>query len=130
MRGLRDKSGWCFCAGGGKSERVKRSIFSGKSPAMAAISGGGTGFLIHRNLLLTTHANIPSVGAAEAAEVRVHRGRVLAHLVPHRFLFSLYSRNPFFFCIRNLFFKVGCCLGSRFPICKLRNFLVDIMQLE
>ncbi|ONK56213.1 uncharacterized protein A4U43_C10F5290 [Asparagus officinalis] len=56
---LRDNSSWCFCSGGGKSERVQGGIFSGKSPAMASISGGGTGFLIHRSLLLTTHAKIP-----------------------------------------------------------------------
>lgn len=85
---LGDKSSWCFCSGGGKSERVKGSIFSGKSPAMAEISGGGTGFLIHRSLLLTTNVNIPSVAAAEAAEVRINRGRDLACLVPLRFLLS------------------------------------------
>ncbi|XP_020261859.1 uncharacterized protein LOC109837890 [Asparagus officinalis] len=85
---LGDKSSWCFCSGGGKSERVKGSIFSGKSPAMAEISGGGTGFLIHRSLLLTTHANIPSVAVAEAAEVRINRGRDLACLVPLRFFIT------------------------------------------
>lgn len=79
---------WCFCNGGGKSERTKASIFSGKGPAMARISTdgllSGTGFLIHRNLLLTTHAIIPSVAAAEAAEIRLQNG-VGASLFPHRF---------------------------------------------
>lgn len=79
---------WCFCNGGGKSEKVKVSIFSTKGPAMARILVGenisGTGFLIHRNLLLTTHVNIPSVAAAEASEVRLKDG-VAAALVPHRF---------------------------------------------
>lgn len=86
---LREGAGWCLCAGGGKSERIKGAIFSGKGPALAAISsvpggGCGTGFLIHRGLLLTTHANIPTVAAAEAAEIRLHHGRVSARLVPHR----------------------------------------------
>ncbi|KAL7586443.1 hypothetical protein Lser_V15G38937 [Lactuca serriola] len=79
---------WCFCNGGGKSERTKASIFSGKGPAMARISTdglvSGTGFLIHRNLLLTTHAILPSVAAAEAAEIRLQNG-VGASLFPHRF---------------------------------------------
>lgn len=82
---------WCFCNGGGKSEKVKVSIFSTKGPAMARILVGenisGTGFLIHRNLLLTTHVNIPSVAAAEASEVRLKDG-VAAALVPHRFFIS------------------------------------------
>ncbi|KAJ0972487.1 hypothetical protein J5N97_020446 [Dioscorea zingiberensis] len=90
---LREGAGWCLCAGGGRSERVKGSIFSGKGPALAAISsglgcGGGTGFLIHRGLLLTTHANIPTLAAAEAAEIRLHHGRVGARLVPHRFFIT------------------------------------------
>ncbi|KAL3828974.1 hypothetical protein ACJIZ3_017776 [Penstemon smallii] len=74
---------WCFCNGGAKSEKMKAAIFSGKAPSMARISGGGTGFLIHRNLLLTTHANLPSVAAAEAAEIRLHNG-LSAILFPHR----------------------------------------------
>ncbi|GMH20404.1 hypothetical protein Nepgr_022245 [Nepenthes gracilis] len=88
---------WCFCNGGGKSERLKSSIFSTKSPAMARLSssgGGGvggevsgTGFLIHRTLLLTTHANLPSVAAAEFAEIRLQNG-VAATLVPHRFFIT------------------------------------------
>ncbi|MCI29929.1 hypothetical protein A2U01_0051138, partial [Trifolium medium] len=41
----------------------------------------GTGFLIHRNLLLTTHANLPSVVAAGSSEIRLHNG-VAATLVP------------------------------------------------
>ncbi|PSR86342.1 Flocculation protein [Actinidia chinensis var. chinensis] len=82
---------WCFCNGGGKSERTKAAIFSGKGPAMARISGGGgmsgTGFLIHRNLMLTTHVNLPSVVAAEAAEIRLQNG-VAASLFPHRFFIT------------------------------------------
>ncbi|KAD3068485.1 hypothetical protein R6Q59_017497 [Mikania micrantha] len=82
---------WCFCNGGVKSERTKASIFSGKGPAMARISNGslfsGTGFLIHRNLLLTTHASLPSVASAEAAEIRLQNG-VGASLFPHRFFIT------------------------------------------
>ncbi|GFQ04192.1 hypothetical protein PHJA_002563100 [Phtheirospermum japonicum] len=78
---------WCFCNGGGKSERMKAAIFSGKAPAMARINGGGTGFLIHRNLLLTTHANLPSVAAVEAAEIRLHNAQS-ATLFPHRFFIT------------------------------------------
>ncbi|KAJ6807183.1 uncharacterized protein M6B38_173755 [Iris pallida] len=86
--GVLGDNGWCFCSGVGKSERIKGSIFSTKAPAMASISGGGTGFLVHRSLLLTTHANIPSLAAAEAAEIRIHNGRVGARLVPHRFFIT------------------------------------------
>lgn len=81
---------WCFCSGGGKSERIKAAIFSGKGQAMARIAGVGaggissTGFLIHRNLLLTSHVNIPSVAAAEAVEIHLQNG-VAASLYPHRF---------------------------------------------
>ncbi|KAI3742059.1 hypothetical protein L1987_59738 [Smallanthus sonchifolius] len=83
---------WCFCNGGGKSERTKASIFSGKGPAMARINStgcllSGTGFLIHRNLLLTTHAILPSVASAEAAEIRLQNG-VGASLFPHRFFIT------------------------------------------
>lgn len=82
---------WCFCSGGGKSERMKAAIYAGKGPAMARISGGGgvsgTGFLIHRNLLLTTHVNLPSVTAAEAAEIRFQSG-VGASLYPHRYFIT------------------------------------------
>ncbi|XP_058093350.1 uncharacterized protein LOC131239588 [Magnolia sinica] len=80
------KESWCFCSGSGRSERMKGNIFSSKGPAMAAISGG-TGFLIHRNLLLTTHINLPSVAAAEAADVRL-QDHVAARLVPHRFFIT------------------------------------------
>lgn len=79
---------WCFCNGGGKSERMKASIFSIKGPAMVHISGSGTGFLIHRNLLLTTHVILPSVAAAEAAEIRLKNG-VAAVLFPHRSVYLL-----------------------------------------
>ncbi|XP_057549127.1 uncharacterized protein LOC130827424 [Amaranthus tricolor] len=95
---------WCFCNGGGKSERLKAAIFSSKSSAIAKLSipsaysasgrsvGGnveasGTGFLIHKNLLLTTHVNLPSVNAAESAEIRLQNG-VPATLVPHRFFIT------------------------------------------
>ncbi|XP_073146623.1 uncharacterized protein [Henckelia pumila] len=78
---------WCFCSGGGKSERMKAAIFSGKAMAMARIHDGGTGFLIHRNLLLTTHANIPSVAAAETADIRLQNG-LAASLFPHRFFIT------------------------------------------
>ncbi|PON59380.1 Peptidase S1, PA clan [Trema orientale] len=90
MGGLRES--WCFCKGVSKSERMKGAIFSGKAPAMARISGAGngisgTGFLIHRHLLLTTHVNIPSVNAAESAEIRLQNG-VASSLVPHRFFIT------------------------------------------
>ncbi|RAL43414.1 hypothetical protein DM860_012555 [Cuscuta australis] len=91
MRVLRDS--WCFCNGGGKTERMKASIFSSKGPAMAQIAscngggGGGTGFLIHRNLLLTTHLNLPSAPSAEAAEIRIQNGAA-ACLFPHRFFIT------------------------------------------
>ncbi|KAJ8559379.1 hypothetical protein K7X08_003437 [Anisodus acutangulus] len=85
MVGLVDS--WCFCNGGGKSEKMKGTIFSGKGPAMAHIGESGTGFLIHRNLLLTTHVILPSVNAAEAAEIRLQNG-VVACLFPHRFFIT------------------------------------------
>ncbi|KAL6564985.1 hypothetical protein OROMI_016435 [Orobanche minor] len=78
---------WCFCNGGGKSERMKVTIFSGNSPAMARINCGCTGFLIHRNLLLTSHANLPSVAAVEAADIQLHNG-LSATLFPHRFFIT------------------------------------------
>ncbi|WOK94499.1 hypothetical protein Cni_G03201 [Canna indica] len=97
------REGWwsCFCSGGGKSERVKGGIFASKGPSLAAISlvgggggggwggdAGGTGFLIHRNLLLTTHANLPTVAAAEVAEICLCHGRLPARLVPQRFFIT------------------------------------------
>ncbi|KAK9159934.1 hypothetical protein Syun_006275 [Stephania yunnanensis] len=77
---------WCFCNGGAKTERMKGTIFASRASAMAEV-GGGTGFLIHRNLLLTTHVNLPSVAAAEAAEIRLQEGGP-ARLVPHRFFIT------------------------------------------
>ncbi|KAG8641966.1 hypothetical protein MANES_12G047141v8 [Manihot esculenta] len=79
---------WCFCKGVGKTERMKAAIFSDKGPALATISCAGNGtsgtrFLIHQNLLLTAHVNIPSVAAAESSEIRLQNG-VAANLVPHR----------------------------------------------
>ncbi|XP_015077492.1 uncharacterized protein LOC107021361 isoform X1 [Solanum pennellii] len=85
MVGLVDS--WCFCYGGGKSEKIKATIFTGKGSAMAHIASSGTGFLIHRNLLLTTHVILPSVAAAEAAEIRLQNG-VVACLFPHRFFIT------------------------------------------
>nr|GEU78140.1 trypsin-like cysteine/serine peptidase domain-containing protein [Tanacetum cinerariifolium] len=84
---------WCFCNGGGKSERTKGSVYVNKGSAMAKISssnGGlfcGTGFLIHRNLLLTTHGVLPSVASVEAAVIEVQNG-VGASLFPHRFFIT------------------------------------------
>jgi hypothetical protein len=65
---------------------MKAAIFSNKASAMVRVSGAGTGtgFLIHRNLLLTTHANFPSVAAAESSEIWLHNS-VSASLVPHRY---------------------------------------------
>jgi hypothetical protein len=83
----KEGAGWCFCSGGGggRSERVKAAIFSAKAAALAAVCGhGGTGLLIHRNLLLTTHGNLPSAAAAEDAHALLGHARVPARLVPHR----------------------------------------------
>ncbi|KAG0480926.1 hypothetical protein HPP92_011784 [Vanilla planifolia] len=91
---------WCFCGGGGRSERLKGSIFTGKGPAMASIFSGscsrgqgmcnlqGAGFLIHRNLLLTTHGTLPSAMAAESAEIQLNHGRLPARLTPSRFFIT------------------------------------------
>uniref|UniRef100_A0A0E0JST3 Uncharacterized protein n=1 Tax=Oryza punctata TaxID=4537 RepID=A0A0E0JST3_ORYPU len=87
----REGAGWCFCSGGGggRSERVKAAIFSAKAAALAAVGGhGGAGVLIHRNLLLTTHGNLPSAAAAEDAEALLGHGRLAARLVPHRFFIT------------------------------------------
>jgi len=90
MGGVSLRESWCFCKGVSKSERMKAAIFTGKGQAMATITGispnglSGTGFLIHRNLLLTTHTNLPSVVAADSAEIRLHNG-VAATLVPQRY---------------------------------------------
>ncbi|KAI4365757.1 hypothetical protein MLD38_021716 [Melastoma candidum] len=79
----------CFCNGVGRSEKMKAAIFSGKSPAVARISEAGTGFLIHRNLLLTTHGNIPSASAAECALARLEGGgAAAAALSPNRFFIT------------------------------------------
>ncbi|KAL5219736.1 hypothetical protein ABZP36_024449 [Zizania latifolia] len=94
---LGDCSGWCFCSGGAKLERIKSTILAGKGAAVAAVSfvgggegggRGGSGFLIHRGLLLTTHGTIPSAAAAGAAEVRLSHGRLPASLVPQRFFIT------------------------------------------
>lgn len=87
----KEGAGWCFCSGGGggRSERVKAAIFSAKSAALAAVCGhGGTGLLVHRNLLLTTHGNLPSAAAAEDADALLGHARVPARLVPHRFFIT------------------------------------------
>ncbi|KAM3210180.1 hypothetical protein ACQJBY_064291 [Aegilops geniculata] len=105
---LGDRSGWCFCSGGGaKLERIKSTLLATKGPALAAVSfprggegagggggggGGGEkrggGFLIHRALLLTTHGTVPSAAVAGAAEVQLSHGRLLARLVPQRFFIT------------------------------------------
>lgn len=84
----REGNGWCFC-GGGRTERLMGSLLSCKGPAMASISSGagrgdGTGFLIHPNLLLTTHGTLASVAAAEDVEIQLNQGRFPARLVPYR----------------------------------------------
>ncbi|XP_062207880.1 uncharacterized protein LOC133909459 [Phragmites australis] len=86
----REGAGWCFCSGGGdvRSERVKAAIFSAKAAALAAVSGHGSGLLIHRNLLLTTHGNLPSAAAAEDAEALLGHERLAARLEPHRFFIT------------------------------------------
>ena len=82
----REGAGWCFCSGGGggRSERVKAAIFSAKSAALASVCGHGTGLLIHRNLLLTTHGSLASAAAAEDTDALLGHARVPARLVPHR----------------------------------------------
>ncbi|KAK5824884.1 hypothetical protein PVK06_019671 [Gossypium arboreum] len=71
----------------GGLRELKGTIFSSKAPAMARITGAAadgisvTRFPIHRNLLLTTHVNLPSVAAAESSEIRLQNG-VAATLVP------------------------------------------------
>ncbi|XP_042407428.1 uncharacterized protein LOC121997205 isoform X1 [Zingiber officinale] len=73
---------------------MKDSIFSSKGLALASISvvggcGGGcagTGFLIHRNLLLTTHACLPSTAVAEETEIQLFRGCTVGRLVPQSYL--------------------------------------------
>ncbi|KAE8685313.1 oleoyl-acyl carrier protein thioesterase 1 [Hibiscus syriacus] len=73
---------------------MKGTVFSSKAPAMARITGASgdgvsvAGFLIHRNLLLTTLVNLPSVAAAESSEIRLQNG-VAATLVPHRFFITI-----------------------------------------
>ncbi|KAK7287380.1 hypothetical protein RIF29_00653 [Crotalaria pallida] len=86
------RESWCFCKGLSKSERMKAAISSGKGQAMATISNAstglsGTGFLIHRYLLLTTHANLPSALAAHTSEIRLRDGKA-ATLVPQRFFIT------------------------------------------
>ncbi|KAJ4748555.1 Expressed protein 1 [Rhynchospora pubera] len=94
---------FCLCASTGEvkhnsssDDKVKATIFSTKGAAFATLfslpttgSGTvGTGFLIHRNLLLTTHSNLPSTTVAESAIVRIGFGRVSARLVPQRFFIT------------------------------------------
>lgn len=111
---------WCFCKGVGKSERMKASIFTSKASAMARISDG-TGFLIHRNLLLTTHANLPSVSSAESSEIRLQNG-VAATLVPHRYycLSSLEKRSisilGYFYFLCFIFIVGICCYVMGFDL--------------
>ncbi|KAK4749071.1 hypothetical protein SAY87_026520 [Trapa incisa] len=77
----------CFCKGVGKTERMKGAVFTSKTAIMARVSGAGTGFLIHRNLLLTTHSSIPSIAAAESSEIQLHN-MASAILHPHRFFIT------------------------------------------
>ncbi|GJT85481.1 trypsin-like cysteine/serine peptidase domain-containing protein [Tanacetum coccineum] len=76
----------CFCNGICKSEKTKCSILSVKGLSMARVSNG-SGFLIHRNLLLTSHAVLPSLAAAQAAEIHLQNGAA-ALLVPNRFFIT------------------------------------------
>ena len=88
----REGAGWCFCSGGGgddggRSVRVKAAIFSARASALAAVRAQGhhgSGLLIHRNLMLTTHGNLPSAAAAEDADALLGHGRLVARLEPHR----------------------------------------------
>lgn len=102
---LGEGSRWCFCSGGGRSERMKDNIFASKGLALASISvagggsgggggGAGTGFLIHRNLLLTTHARLPSAAASEAVEIQLFRGCAVGRLVPQRLVASFFTDFP------------------------------------
>ncbi|KAL4192563.1 hypothetical protein AMTRI_Chr06g172600 [Amborella trichopoda] len=77
---------WCFCSGGGRSEKIKGTILGSKGPAMARVCGK-TGFLINRALLLTTHANLPSPASAQGVEIQLHCRRT-AKLVPQRFFLT------------------------------------------
>ncbi|KAF3337211.1 hypothetical protein FCM35_KLT17798 [Carex littledalei] len=95
---------FCLCASTGdikhnsssSDDKVKATIFSSKGAAFATLfslsttgSGSvGTGFLIHRNLLLSTHSNLPSATVAESAIVQIGFGRVSARLVPQRFFIT------------------------------------------
>lgn len=122
---------WCFCKGVGKSEKMKASIFSGKAPAMARISvsgpngvTSGTGFLIHRNLLLTTHLNLPSISATETAEVRLHNG-VAAALFPHRSHHSLYTLE---FDSISLSCIVGCTIWGNFESIRYKMAPIHIFK--
>lgn len=118
---------WCFCKGVGKSERMKAAIFSSKASAMAGISGAGTGFLIHRNLLLTTHANIPSVAVAESSEIRLQNG-VSASLFPHRFTFFrfclLAEKTEYFFFYASKLSTCSVCLVTFFYSLLVRGTVV------
>ncbi|KAH9298862.1 hypothetical protein KI387_030544, partial [Taxus chinensis] len=70
------RSEWCFCGyscdGPGGSERIRGGVLSNKG-AVVSINSTGTGILIHRALILTTHGNLPSITAAEDSEILVTR---------------------------------------------------------
>lgn len=116
---------------------MKDGIVSSKGPALAAISvaeggsgggGLGTGFLIHRNLLLTSHANLPSAPVAEAAEIRLCHGRLPARLVPQRSVTNPCSANSFYtsLSLGSLFMPlfVACIFWILFPNRKVVGFKV------
>lgn len=74
----------------------------------SASSMFGTGFLIHRNLLLTTHVNLPSVAAAEGAEIRLQNG-VAACLFPHRYYFFTLKYATLLYM--STIYTYYCCLS-------------------
>lgn len=68
------KTEWCFCGhscdGPNGSERIRASVLSNKG-AVVNINNTGTGILIHRALVLTSHGTLPSITAAEEAQILV-----------------------------------------------------------
>eukprot|EP01018_Ginkgo_biloba_P035606 Gb_30913 [translate_table: standard] len=75
---------WCcgghLCAGPGRSEKIKGSVFSNRGAIVSIVLkissesiSSGTGILIHRALVLTTHGTLPSISAAEDSHIVVTR---------------------------------------------------------